>query len=100
MGYTPIIRNVYIDPNAVRVESTPSSYLWEIFLYRGICKGEKPLYKIVCADKNKLIAKETEIKEKFDVVSISGPTCRNKRKEDIQCFNEPFVLDVVTGEVV
>ena len=100
MGYAPIIRKVYIDPSAVKTESIPSSYLWEILLYRRIGKGEKPLYKIICADKNKLITKETEIKDKFNVVSISGPTCRNKRKEDIQCFDEPIALDIITGEVI
>ena len=100
MGFAPIIRNVYIDPNEVKQESIPSSYLWEILLYNRIGKGEKPVYRIICADKNKLIDREAEIKEKYDVVSAMGPTCRNKCKEYIVCFDEPIVLDIVTGEVI
>ena len=98
-GFAPIVRNVYIDPFEQKKESIPSFYLWEVFLYEDFTKGQKPIYKIICNDKYKLIQKRDEILERFNVVSLC-PVCRNHDKEDIAPFDEPIVTDLITGEII
>lgn len=100
MPFSPIMKNVYIDPFEQKKESVPSKYFWEVFLYRKVAKNEKPLYKIICLDKDKLLEKEAEIKERFGVVSVGNPTCRNDFEEIIKIYEEPVVTDLTTGELV
>lgn len=98
-GFAPIVRNVYIDPFEQKKESIPSHYLWEVVLYKKIALGEKPIYRILCSDRDKLIQKENEIRERFNVVSLY-PVCRNHDKEDTVPFDEPIVTDLITGEII
>ena len=98
-GFAPIVRNVYIDPFEQKKESIPSYYLWEVFLYEHIIKGNKPVFKIICSDRDKLMQKRDEIIERFNVVSLY-PVCRNHDKEDIAPFDEPIVTDLITGEII